>query len=64
MTIYVLLILSKFQILVASRVRIANAHHHTKFHQNQSNDCRVIAFNGIQNVIKFEFLKSWNALKI
>jgi len=38
--------------LVVSGVGKANTHQCTKFHQNQSNDCRIIAFNafnGFQN---------------
>jgi len=27
----------------------ANMHHRTKFHQNQSNGCRDVTFNGFQN---------------
>jgi len=32
--------------LLASQVRRANMHHNTIFHQNRSQDCQVIVFNG------------------
>jgi len=49
MAAYIILHSQNFKFLVTSEVAKASPHHHTKFHQNLSNDCRVIAFNGIQN---------------
>jgi len=44
---YVISDYQNFKFLISSRIGKANAHYHTKFHQNRSNCCRVITFNGI-----------------